>query len=85
MIAEVPMKPVNKATQQQTGAAELVEGMAPTTENIRQANTAPGRASSVPRFVRCAASPERRSAEGELYGLKRKAENVKWLVVKRGT
>ena len=39
--AEVPMKQVNKATEQQAGAAESVEGRARTKENIRQTHTAP--------------------------------------------
>ena len=39
--AEVPMKPVNKAKEQQAGAAEQAEGRARTKENIRQSNIAP--------------------------------------------
>ena len=39
--AEVPMKPVNKAKEQQAGAAEQAEGRARAKENIRQSNIAP--------------------------------------------
>ncbi len=36
---EVPMKPLNKATEPQAGAAERVEGRTPAKENINQTNT----------------------------------------------
>src|SRR5437667_5544730 len=39
--AEVPMKPSNKATGQAPGAAERVEGRAPTKENVQQARAVP--------------------------------------------
>jgi retron-type reverse transcriptase len=38
---EVPMKPWNKATEQQAGAAERAEGRTPTKENIGQERTPP--------------------------------------------
>src|SRR3989442_3675477 len=39
--AIVPMKPSNKATGQAPGAAERVEGRAPTKENVQQARAVP--------------------------------------------
>ena len=39
--AVVPMKPSNKATGQAPGAAERVEGRAPTKENVQQARAVP--------------------------------------------
>ena len=45
--AIVPMKPANKAREQQAKAAELAEGRARTKENIGQAHTAPAQDGSV--------------------------------------
>ncbi|MBZ5618223.1 MAG: hypothetical protein LAQ69_05710 [Acidobacteriia bacterium] len=39
--AEVPMKPPNNATGQLRGAAEVVEGRAPTQENVQKARAVP--------------------------------------------
>jgi RNA-directed DNA polymerase len=39
--AEVPMKPPNNATGQLRGAAEVVEGRAPTKENVQKARAVP--------------------------------------------
>src|SRR6266849_9916705 len=66
--AEVPMKPSNKAAGQAPGAAERVEGRAPTKENVQKARAVPaqdgGAASALPLPIQ----GKSRMRQSRLYG-----------------